>query len=598
MRRPFFAILAILGIWLLAFCQPATKTLTSRGPSKDMQNAEDEAGGHGMQADGMQMENTDSNGDGLQEDREGPGPNGAQGSGTDASVPDASVGDKKSPPPDTDRDGLPDFSDNCPLVSNPDQKDTNRNGKGDICDCGDGIVTPPEQCEPGLRAQASCTDFGYLQGKLTCTPACTWNFSQCVRRPYIERRGRGSCPYLYLQEGGHYRYHTDLSGSPLGYGLKVFAPQYYGDNVYDLGDFAAAGGVYRMKLREVIFEASFVDRAQLLLVDVPAGARVFTTWSFTSQLGYVSPTGFLSARRPRPPVRAIRDNGQDVLAQIRAADGVPVPVQPHEITRVILDFGRIRNPQHARLILHAWGVYDDYRNLQKPPYLAGTLIETPDGRGGWAVRLRTGKAAGDARTWAVDIGGIPTAGDTRMRLTLAHGPSVLDVLDAVELDDEAPGPVRVTGVEASVAQLGYGGATHVTSPSLNARGSASDERLDRMPDAVMAGHFTRYGDVRPLLLHGDDRFVIMGHGDALEIHFPDPGAPPPGFVRRAFLRARVWYSLKEHPFGPLTGRAEPLPFLGMKSYPYAPEDWPYRNDPDYAAYMRQWNTRLVSHPGF
>ncbi len=37
-------------------------------------------------------------------------------------------------PPDQDHDGIPDFRDNCPAVYNPDQADSDHNGKGDLCD--------------------------------------------------------------------------------------------------------------------------------------------------------------------------------------------------------------------------------------------------------------------------------------------------------------------------------------------------------------------------------------------------------------------------------------------------------------------------------
>jgi Thrombospondin type 3 repeat len=36
-------------------------------------------------------------------------------------------------PADTDRDGVPDASDNCPAVANPTQRDSNRDGQGDAC---------------------------------------------------------------------------------------------------------------------------------------------------------------------------------------------------------------------------------------------------------------------------------------------------------------------------------------------------------------------------------------------------------------------------------------------------------------------------------
>jgi hypothetical protein len=38
------------------------------------------------------------------------------------------------PPPDQDHDNIPDFRDNCPAAYNPDQADTDHNGKGDTCD--------------------------------------------------------------------------------------------------------------------------------------------------------------------------------------------------------------------------------------------------------------------------------------------------------------------------------------------------------------------------------------------------------------------------------------------------------------------------------
>ena len=35
--------------------------------------------------------------------------------------------------PDADRDGIEDGRDNCPMAPNPDQRDSNRDGKGDAC---------------------------------------------------------------------------------------------------------------------------------------------------------------------------------------------------------------------------------------------------------------------------------------------------------------------------------------------------------------------------------------------------------------------------------------------------------------------------------
>ncbi|MBN1770367.1 MAG: hypothetical protein JXB32_03830 [Deltaproteobacteria bacterium] len=405
----------------------------------------------------------------------------------------------------------------------------------------------------------------------------------------------GSCPYVFLWDGQTWRFHTDLSGSPLGAGLPFFKPAFYGANIYELGDFAPHDGLYRMRLRELVFESSYVDETTLLVVDVPAGHDVYNEWTLASQLEREPGRRFLSVRDPRPPRFAVDDAGRDVLAAVSRIDGVPLPVARDGLSRVVLDFGPLRHPERARLVLATWGCYADLRDAQRPPYSAATTVETPDGRGGWFERAVTGKSASGPRTWIFDLAGTLPPGTSKLRLTLAHQPSVLDVLDAVLLDDSPPAEVRLTEVPARRVELRRGGAAHARAATLERRLWADDARLPEIPDALLAGRYTRYGDVRPLLETADDRFVLMAHGDELSLEFE---APPerPGTVRRAFLRADVWYTLKYHPFGKLTDSIDPLPFHGMTTYPYPPEEWPYRRDLGYARYLQEWNTRVVPAP--
>jgi hypothetical protein len=393
-----------------------------------------------------------------------------------------------------------------------------------------------------------------------------------------------------LWNGREYTYHGDLSGSVLGYGLKFFKTQYYGDNIYKLGDFKARNGMYRLKLREVIYEASFFDKAALLLVDVPKGVEVYNEWSFTSQLNRKPSLDFVTVRRLRKPISAKRPDGTSVLQQVSRADGVPVPVKKSELSRVVVDFGRIRNPQHAKLIITAWGFYGDLRKHQRPPYSSGTVIETRDRKGRWRVRKIAGKSAGDQKTWSIDLKGVVTHKNTKMRITLAHLPSVLDVLDRLALDDSKPVPMRVTKVFPHTAQLRFGGGTEYVPSSLKKRITAKDVKRPLIPLAYMKGDFTRFGNVRPLLSKSDDRFVIMAHGDSLSLRFKNPPKRA-HTTRRAFLLADVFYTLKYHPFKKLTDTIYPLPFHGMKRYPYPKKRWPYRNDAAYRRYLKQWNTR-------
>jgi hypothetical protein len=53
-----------------------------------------------------------------------------------------------APPPDQDKDGVPDFRDNCVSVANPDQQDIDRDGVGTTCDEPEIAPPPPPPTPP------------------------------------------------------------------------------------------------------------------------------------------------------------------------------------------------------------------------------------------------------------------------------------------------------------------------------------------------------------------------------------------------------------------------------------------------------------------
>jgi hypothetical protein len=64
-------------------------------------------------------------------------------------------------PPDRDKDGIEDARDNCPTVPNPDQKDSNRDGKGDACQ--------PDRVKPQVRVYSGSARRGaraYLRARM------------------------------------------------------------------------------------------------------------------------------------------------------------------------------------------------------------------------------------------------------------------------------------------------------------------------------------------------------------------------------------------------------------------------------------------------
>ena len=76
---------------------------------------------------------------------------------------------------DTDGDGVPDSIDNCPSISNPDQKDSNGNGVGDVCETsvtdtdGDGVPDAIDNCPNIYNPNQQDTDHDGI-GDVCDTP--------------------------------------------------------------------------------------------------------------------------------------------------------------------------------------------------------------------------------------------------------------------------------------------------------------------------------------------------------------------------------------------------------------------------------------------
>jgi len=62
--------------------------------------------------------------------------------------------------PDQDKDGIPDYIDNCPLISNPDQADADGDGIGDVCDTPPTTTTTTIQPVTTTTTSAAATFIG------------------------------------------------------------------------------------------------------------------------------------------------------------------------------------------------------------------------------------------------------------------------------------------------------------------------------------------------------------------------------------------------------------------------------------------------------
>ena len=105
------------------------------------------------------------------------------------------------------------------------------------------------------------------------------------------------------------------------------------------------------------------------------------------------------------------------------------------------------------------------------------------------------------------------------------------------------------------------------------------------------GLYTRYGDVTELTADVDDRMVVMGSGDELQLEFSTTRLPSlaEGQVREFLLKVDGWAKDRDANTA-YSQSVEPLPFHAMSKYPYeANEAFPA--DAIHAEYRKKYNTR-------
>jgi hypothetical protein len=324
--------------------------------------------------------------------------------------------------------------------------------------------------------------------------------------------------------------------------------------------------------------------------------RVLPNERFTGAPPFPS-FGVVQLLDPWTPVSAATEDGTDVTDVVGERDGRYVRLtrtdlvgfaRPHRLT---LDLGPRAQNGVARLVLRGYTEYFYPRTLfaaaqrglaPEPPILEAW-------RGGrWVKVADLGIPAGLPRYMVADLAGALRPGERLVRIS-----SNMEVYwDQVLADDgRAAEPVRVTPLPVAAAALAFHGF-----PRAVRRDPEEYDFADAAPSgpyARAAGLYTRYGDVAPLLGAADDRFVIMGPGDATAMEFDTAGLPalPEGWERTYFFHASGYEKdMDDYTADPLT--VEPLPFAAMSSYPY-PAGEAYPAGAELLRYRLEYNTRRV-----
>jgi hypothetical protein len=368
-------------------------------------------------------------------------------------------------------------------------------------------------------------------------------------------------------------------------------------------------------------EIVYLDGVKLVAVDHPAIEDVYPNEYFASNPPYpdfrvVTSTG------PKPPSGAWDEKGNNLLPDLLAHkyvgkfDLLPFKgfTKPHGL---ILDLGAPYHGGQLHLLMHgeieyftATGMYAaSQAGIEATAPYVEALVSGENVRAGaspvlsdksvrptrpekWVrVTDDMGFPAGLPKTITADLSDKLPVGTTRIRIT-----TNLQIYWDNILIDRSPQNenFKLTTIPLTKASLDYHGYPRQIEDQPPGNVKYVYEQVSRTgPYARQSGEYTRYGDVQPLLTSFDDKFVVFGSGEEVQLEFNPAKLPPlpKGWTRDYFFNANGYE--KDMDFYAAEGSTvAPLPFRRMGTYPYSGKSFP--SDDEHLKYMLEFNTRFVS----
>jgi tetratricopeptide (TPR) repeat protein len=456
----------------------------------------------------------------------------------------------------------------------------------------------------------------------TSTNLAALSITELDRKP-------SSCPYLYAWNGERFEFITDfMGGGEMGYLEEPGRHNTPDPNEYVRirGDqLKEHDGRYELRVTNELEEALFADRFQLIAVDHPQGVEVYPNEGMTDP---PRPFKIYPTRAAHPPLSAVDDHGNDVLARIAGMDrrypddfardrvrgyaaqhtltmkladpvtqSVSLRARPNETVRTQADSLRYESASKRMLLLltgwtdYAWSS-DNVAAAQAGKSMMLPALQVKDAQGQWRTVIEDiGIPVGRPQTVTVDLTGKFLSASREVRIVT----SMRILWDQILVDTSSEKTtLRLLRLDPVAAELRWRGFSREITPDGREPFGYDYEQISfASPWKVMPGRYTREGDVRELLLASDDLFVIAKPGDEISLSFDARRLRP---LRAGWTRTFLLYSdgfSKEMDINSASpDQVWPLPFHGMTKYPYAePEVYPMTAARQ--AYIDKYNTRLV-----
>jgi Tfp pilus assembly protein PilF len=429
-----------------------------------------------------------------------------------------------------------------------------------------------------------------------------------------EQRLKASCPFLFAYNGKGMEFIKDAVpwGSAIGLRINTIGTA----RVETTGEWykirrdqlVPHDGYYDLRITAELWEVYYYDYLALMTVDHPVGTEIFVDERFS-----IPPPklGVTTVATPHKIARAIDDNGKDVTAVVDTLDGKALDDfgrgQYQGITRdhyLEVDLGDDAPKSGPLYLIGQGSIHDTESSLnvaitQGHRWRAqGMSIEVPDGHGGWVTaQSNLGFPAGRKKTVLFNLTDVFRPGTPR-RVRIRTNLEIY--WDCVEWAQGMPdAPLKTARLEPNYADLHYRGYSSISRPDSGAPEVPDYNNVvstkQRWRDLI--GYYTRYGDVRELLTQIDDRYVIVNSGDEMSLRFPEPPAPPAGWVRDYVVIGDGW--IKDGDFNSTFSKTvQPLPYHAKQEYFTRPgpleDEWVYRQHPeDWQNYHTRYMTPEV-----
>jgi tetratricopeptide (TPR) repeat protein len=456
--------------------------------------------------------------------------------------------------------------------------------------------------------------FGLGSEKVADTVRITWpngliqnEIKQASGKVYTYQEAQrlsGSCPMIWSWNGREFEYITDVLGvAPLGAsaGDGEYFPVDHDEYIQIPGtSLVPVDGEYEIRITEELSEVAYLDQIKLIAIDHPSSTSIYTNDKFK---GPPFPEFRLfGVNRRLKPVAASDHAGRDVLATLLVKDQSYPDTFPRDLSgvgalhHIDIDFGSAAPRNRSILVLSGWvdwadgstflGVSQQGRGGLIPPYL-----QVKDAHGNWVTVIEDmGMPAGKPKTIVVDLTGRFLSASREVRIVT----NLCVYWDEIFLSEDTAEPETLTrAAPLRTAELRFRGFSPVTvHPERRQpeRFSYTAPRPVSMWNPT-PGLYTRYGDVRPLAVDIDDKFIVMGSGDEIRLRFDAASLGPPkhGWTRDFLLLVDGW--AKDRDANTAHSQStDPLPFHKMSRFPY-PASEAYPDDSDHRAYRANFNTR-------